>query len=135
MANHLKMAKAQAIQTLREQGWSLRRIARTLRISRVTVKRHVELGRARAAPPTGSDVQTGPNPPTGSAAKLDPTRRPGHRTSAGSVHFGAVGSAVGGPEVVAGRQAGPAHPQAPIEANGSTLCRRQVAEEVVSNPV
>lgn len=65
MANHLKMAKAQAIQALREQGWSLRRIARTLQISRVTVKRHIELGQARAAPTTGSDVQTGPNPPTG----------------------------------------------------------------------
>lgn len=81
MANHLKMAKAQAIQALREQGWSLRRIARTLRISRVTVKRHVEL-RARAAPsgdgesrpnpPTGSAAQTGPNPPTGNSG---PTSR------------------------------------------------------------
>lgn len=65
MANHLKMAKAQAIQALREQGWSYRRIARTLRISRATVKRHVELERARAAPPTGFDVQSRPNPPTG----------------------------------------------------------------------
>ena len=72
MANYLKMAKAQAIQALREQGWSYRRIARTLRISRVTVKRHIELGRARAAPPTGSDVQTGPNPPTGSDGQSRP---------------------------------------------------------------
>ncbi len=81
MANHLKMAKAQAIQALREQGWSLRRIARTLRISRVTVTRHVEL-RARAAPsgdgdsrpnpPTGSDAQTGPNLPTGSDGQSRP---------------------------------------------------------------
>ena len=60
-----KMAKAQAIQALREQGWSYRRIARALRISRVTVKRHVELGHPRAAPPVGSDVQSRPNPPTG----------------------------------------------------------------------
>lgn len=84
MANHLKMAKAQAIQALWEQGWSLRRIARSLRISRVTVKRHVELERARGAlsgdgngetgpnPPTGSDVQTGPNPPTGSDGQSRP---------------------------------------------------------------
>jgi len=76
MANHLKMAKAQAIQALREQGWSLRRIARTLRISRVTVKRHVEL-RARAAPPTGFDIQSRPNPPTGNsgpASRCEPFR-------------------------------------------------------------
>lgn len=81
MANHLKMAKAQAIQVLREQGWSLRRIARTLRISRVTVTRHVELwaeaassgdGESRPNPPTGSEVQTGPNPPAGSSG---PTSR------------------------------------------------------------
>jgi transposase len=78
MANHLKMAKAQAIQALREQGWSLRRIARTLRISRVTVKRHVELG-ARAVsgggesgpnPPTGSESQTVPNPPAGNSGPV-----------------------------------------------------------------
>ena len=66
MANHLKMAKVQAIQALREQGWSLRRIARTLRVSRVTVTRHVELA-ARAAP--SGDGETGPNPPTGSDAQ------------------------------------------------------------------
>jgi len=70
MANHLKMAKAQAIQALAEQGWSYRRIARTLRISRDTVKRHVELGRTSAEPanlPTGADGQTRPNPPTGNS--------------------------------------------------------------------
>jgi transposase len=72
MANHLKMAKAQAIQALREQGWSFRRIARTLRISRDTVKRHVELAQARAAPLTGSDGQTRPNPPTGSDGQNQP---------------------------------------------------------------
>lgn len=79
MANHLKMAKAQAIQALREQGWSLRRIARTLRISRVTVKRHVELaaraapsgdGESRPNPPTGSDAETVPNPPAGSCGPV-----------------------------------------------------------------
>lgn len=79
MANHLKMAKAQSIQVLREQGWSLRRIARTLRISRVTVKRHVELaaraapsgdGESRPNPPIGSEPQTVPNPPTGNSGPL-----------------------------------------------------------------
>ncbi len=81
MANHLKMAKAQAIQALREQDWSLRRIARTLRISRVTVKRHVELGgraapsgigESRPNPPPGSAAQTGPNPPAGSEGQSRP---------------------------------------------------------------
>ena len=72
MANQLKMAKAQAIQALREQGWSFRRIARTLRISRDTVKRHLALGQAGADPPDGSDGQTRPNPPTGSEAQNQP---------------------------------------------------------------
>jgi predicted transcriptional regulator len=70
--NHLKMAKVQAIQALREQGWSFRRIARTLGISRDTVKRHVELAQARAAPPAGCDGQTRPNPPPGSDGQNRP---------------------------------------------------------------
>ncbi|NLX14039.1 MAG: helix-turn-helix domain-containing protein, partial [Phycisphaerales bacterium] len=40
MANHLKMAEIQAIQVLRKQGWSYRRIGRELGIHRDTVKRY-----------------------------------------------------------------------------------------------
>ena len=43
MANHLKMATVNAILTLRQRGWSFRRIARELGIHRDTVSRHVRL--------------------------------------------------------------------------------------------
>jgi transposase len=49
MANRLKMATIDTIQTLRQQGWSLRRIARTLGVHRDTIARHlqqVKLGQA-----------------------------------------------------------------------------------------
>lgn len=59
MTNHLKMAKARAIQALREQGWSYRRIARTLWISRVTVRRAVAAGRADP-PPQDAHLSHGP---------------------------------------------------------------------------
>lgn len=78
MANHLKMEKAQAIRVLREQGWSYRRIARRLGISRVTVRRHIELARSGAVPPGGDDVQTGPNSPTGSDVQSRPNPPTGY---------------------------------------------------------
>jgi transposase len=42
MANRLKMALAQSIHTLYQQGWSQRRIARELGINRETVARHLK---------------------------------------------------------------------------------------------
>jgi transposase len=53
MANQLKMATIDTIVTLQQQGWSVRRIARTLGIHRDTVARHlrqVKLGQALAGP-------------------------------------------------------------------------------------
>ena len=41
MANHLTVAKVLSIKTLHEQGWSQRRIARELGISRDAVARHL----------------------------------------------------------------------------------------------
>jgi transposase len=70
MANYLKMADVQAIQALRERGWSYRRIGRELGIHRETVKRYVEqvlAGQNRPNLPTGSDGQNRPNPPTGNS--------------------------------------------------------------------
>ena len=43
MANYLKMAKASAILTLKEHGWSQRRIARELGIHPDTVGKYVHL--------------------------------------------------------------------------------------------
>ncbi len=70
MANHLKMAKIHAIQVLRGQGWSFRRIARELDIHRDTARRYVDLERAAAecGPlPVGSDGENRPNLPAGSS--------------------------------------------------------------------
>ena len=44
MANLLKMAVIESIVTLRQRGWSLRRIARELGIHRETVARHLRQG-------------------------------------------------------------------------------------------
>ena len=41
MANRIKVAIASSIIVLRQQGWSFRRIARTLGIHRETVARYV----------------------------------------------------------------------------------------------
>ena len=51
MANQLKVATVHSIQTLRDRGWSQRRIARTLGIHRETVGRYLQLGGASCGPP------------------------------------------------------------------------------------
>jgi transposase len=68
MANHIKVATAQSILTLRQQGWSYRRIARTLGIHRETAARYVRLARAKPA-----KVSPGPETPDASkSAKVSP---------------------------------------------------------------
>jgi transposase len=62
VANRLKMAIVQSIQTLHAQGWSQRRIARELDIDRETVRKYLRQGLCGAKPailPTGSE---GPKP-------------------------------------------------------------------------
>lgn len=59
MANLLKMAVIESIVTLRQRGWSLRRIARELGLHRETVARHLKQGQFPAKPaiaPTGSEA-------------------------------------------------------------------------------
>ena len=75
MANQLKMAKVQSIQTLHARGWSQRRIARELGVHRETVARYVRI--AEAGPRAGPDSliwqnQNQPNPPTGSLDQNQP---------------------------------------------------------------
>lgn len=72
MANQLKMAMVNAIWTLKQRGWSQRRIARSLGIDRETVARYVHLHQADPKPATNAPIGSeGPNPatnaPTGSA--------------------------------------------------------------------
>ena len=61
MANRLEMAVANTIGTLKQQGWSQRRIARVLGIDRRTVKRHLDL--------IQDDSNATTNAPTGSVAE------------------------------------------------------------------
>lgn len=78
MANLLKMAQIQAIEVLRAQQWSVRRIARELGIDRGTVAKYVRQAQTAAPgqnqpnPPTGSVDQNPPNPPAGSPEQNRP---------------------------------------------------------------
>lgn len=58
MANQLEMAMVNAILTLKQRGWSQRRIARELGIDRETVARRLHL--------QGADPKPATNAPTGS---------------------------------------------------------------------
>ena len=55
MANHLKVAKVFSIKALYAQGWSQRRIARELGVSRETVQRYLAGASKPAKAPTGSE--------------------------------------------------------------------------------
>jgi transposase len=69
MANQLKMDMVNAILTLKQRGWSQRRIARELGINRETVAKYVNLPDAGPKPatnaPTGSEGSKPANAPTG----------------------------------------------------------------------
>jgi len=72
VANRLKMAMTTSILTLHKRGWSQRKIARELGISRTTVRRYVAGNgldpNCTTNPPPGSQVQSNctANPPPGS---------------------------------------------------------------------
>ncbi|MFH1921464.1 MAG: IS21 family transposase [Planctomycetota bacterium] len=72
MANQIKVAIVSSILTLRQGGWSFRRIAQTLGIHRETVSRHVRRHEADSKPATNPPPGTGmgqdskpANPPPG----------------------------------------------------------------------
>ncbi len=54
MANQLKVAKVLSIKTLHEQGWSQRRIARELGVSRDSVAKYLRQQSKPAKAPIGS---------------------------------------------------------------------------------
>ena len=56
MANQLKMAVVNAILTLRQRGWSQRRIARELGIDRETVAKYVNFWEAGPKPATNAPI-------------------------------------------------------------------------------
>src|SRR5437588_7112822 len=60
MANLLSMANSEAIRTLHQRNWSIRRIAKELGIHRDTVARHLRL-QAALAPPTQPEPAPDPS--------------------------------------------------------------------------
>ena len=71
MANRLKVAKVLSIKQLHDQGWSQRRIARELGISRDAVARHLAKSADSGEPTTeegDSNKATSEKAPTGSVA-------------------------------------------------------------------
>lgn len=89
MANQLKMALANAIITLKQRGWSNRRIARELGIDRETVKRHLEL------------AQNGSNPVS------DPPIDSNGLKPATNAPLGSVAAEVGADQDQSGKSSGP----------------------------
>src|SRR3989339_387901 len=81
MANQLKMAMVNAITTLKQRGWSMRRIARELGIDRGTVRRYVEPEDSKPASkaPLGSQDNSKPatNAPIGFGTDPPLNRPPG----------------------------------------------------------
>jgi len=74
MANHLKVAKVFSIKALHAQGWSQRRIARELGISRETVQRYLAGASKPTIAPTGSDDSKPAKAPPGSEAAGEPSK-------------------------------------------------------------
>lgn len=75
MANHLKVAKVSSIKELHAQGWSQRRIARELGVSRGAVSRHLQSASNEAKAPTGSGGSNRAKAPIGSDSSADGSNR------------------------------------------------------------
>lgn len=75
MANRLKVAKVSSIQELHARGWSQRRIARELGVSRGAVARHLRAAANEARTPSRSSGSNGAKAPTGSTGPEEPSNR------------------------------------------------------------
>src|SRR5262245_60324054 len=118
MPNLLKVAMIETILSLRQRGWSKRRIARELGIDRETVARHLRLAASSSNPanaPTGSDLAAGnsnpANAPTGSDGASDPTDTSRSDTTAGrdspsTSHTEATHAGEADPAIASGSRAG-----------------------------
>ena len=94
MTNWLKVAKVLSIKQLHDQGWSQRRIARELGISRDAVARHLAEVADSAVPPTeegDSNKATSEKAPTGSVADDGGSNK---ATQASQAPTGSSGSSV-----------------------------------------
>jgi len=93
MANQLAMDKSFAINNLRAAGYSQRRIARTLGISRGAVRRHLQRPLSNSTTeqaasgdeaPTGSDDPNSTKAPTGSSGQTTPSETADTAVASGS---------------------------------------------------
>jgi transcriptional regulator with XRE-family HTH domain len=75
MANQLKVAKVLSIKALHDQGWSQRRIARELGVSRDAVASYLRAHSKPAKAPSGSDASKQAEALTGSEG-LDDDSKP-----------------------------------------------------------
>ena len=75
MANQLKMAVVHTILTLNRQGWSQRRIARTLGINRETVGRYIHLRRAGPKPASEAPIGSAGSKPAKAPTGLEAAER------------------------------------------------------------
>lgn len=75
MANRLKVANVLSIQSLHAQGWSQRRIARELGVSRGAVARHLRNSSTEAKASGGSDESNRAKAPTGSVGCASDSNR------------------------------------------------------------
>ncbi len=98
MANQLKMAVVHAIETLWRQGWSARRIGRTLKIHRDTVRRRIRLLQARAAERQEASDPKAANAPPGAGPLLTGTygRSGGPKPANAPIGSGLAGQAAPG---------------------------------------
>lgn len=74
MANHLKVAKVSSIKELHARGWSERRIARELGVSRGAVRRHLRAASNEAKAPTGAVDANSTKAPIGSDGSADSSK-------------------------------------------------------------
>ena len=85
MANHLKVAKVLSIQTLHDQGWSQRRIARELGVSRDSVAKYLRENSKPAKAPTGSDDSKPAKAPPGSGSETEGSKPAKAPTGSGAL--------------------------------------------------
>ena len=75
MANQLKVAKVLSIQTLHEQGWSQRRIASELGVSRHSVAKYLRERSKPTKAPIGSDDSKQAKAPIGSEHSAEDSKQ------------------------------------------------------------
>ncbi len=85
MANYLQVSMQQTIITLKNEGWSNRRIARELGINRRTVRRYINLDASKCTISTAGS-EFGNEEVTNSKYTISTTGSPGRKSLCGDYH-------------------------------------------------